>query len=317
MALAERSCTPLFGGATEWLNTGPLGPAELRGHVVLVDFWTLTCINWLRTAPHIRAWSRAYLNDGLIVAGVHTPEFSFERDVDRVRRATNRYAIDYPVAIDNGFAIWTAFDNHYWPAIYLVDGEGVIRDHHFGEGRNEQTERVIQRLLGIEREMTPVQATGVEADADWDNLRTPETYLGYQRSERFASPGGAVYGARSSYRFSERERLNRWSLDGDWTVGPENITLDRAGGSIAFTFHARDVHLVMSPGRRGPIPFRVLLDGQPPAGARGEDIDEQGNGVVEDGRLYQLIRVPGDVLERTVEITFLESGAEGYSFTFG
>lgn len=317
MALAERSQTPLLGGATEWLNTEPLGPIELRGHVVLVHFWTLTCINWLRTEPHLRSWSRAYRDDGLIVVGVHTPEFSFEHDARRVVGATERYSIEYPVAVDNDYLIWNAFDNHYWPATYLIDAEGVIRDHRFGEGGYERSERAIQQLLGLDREPAAVHATGVEADADWENLRSPETYLGYQRAERFASPGGAAHGLRRSYRHSERERLNRWSLNGEWTVGPENVTLDQAGGSIVFTFHARDVHLVMSSSSTDPIPFRVSLDGQAPAGAHGEDIDAQGNGVLGDGRLYQLVRVPGHVFERTVEITFLAAGPEAYSFTFG
>ena len=198
---------PSLGGATEWLNSEPLGPAELRGHVVLVDFWTLTCINWLRTEPYVRAWSQAYRDDGLVVIGVHTPEFSFEHEIDRVRQATKERGIDYPVAVDNDYAIWSAFDNHYWPALYFVDADGIIRDHHFGEGRYEQSERVIQRLLGVERELVSVEGLGVEAEADWDHLRTPETYLGYERSEHFASPGGAAFDERRAYELPERLRV--------------------------------------------------------------------------------------------------------------
>jgi thiol-disulfide isomerase/thioredoxin len=295
---------PSFEGATAWLNSEPLGPDELRGHVVLVDFWTLTCINWLRTEPYVRAWSQAYRDGGLVVIGVHTPEFSFEHEIDRVRLATKERDIDYPVAVDNDYAIWSAFDNHYWPALYLVDADGVIRDHHFGEGRYEQSEREIQRLLGVERQPVAVEGVGVEAEADWDHLRTPETYLGAGRSEHFASPG-------------EPLRLNHWALTGEWTVGRECVVLDRASGSITYRFHARDVHLVLSSGAGRSIPFRVLLDGQAPGVAHGLDVDEDGQGVLRDGRLYQLVRQEGGVRERTAEITFLEPGAEAYVFTFG
>ena len=241
---------PSLGGATAWLNSEPLGPAELRGQVVLVNFWTWTCINWLRQEPYVRAWSQAYRDDGLVVIGVHTPEFSFEHALDGVRRATQERAIDYPVAADNDYEVWSAFANRYWPALYFVDADGVIRDEHFGEGRYEQSERGIQRLLGVERELVSVEGVGVEAEADWDHLLTSETYLGNGRGERFAS--------------AERLPLNHWALRGEWTVGRENIVLDQAGGSIAFRFHARDAHLVLSPGARDPIPFRVLLDGDPP-----------------------------------------------------
>jgi thiol-disulfide isomerase/thioredoxin len=308
---------PPLGGATGWLNSEPLGPAELRGHVVLVNFWTLTCINWLRQEPYVRAWSRAYRDDGLIVIGVHTPEFSFEHDVDGVRRATAERAIDYPVAVDNDYEVWRAFSNHYWPALYFVDADGVIRDNHFGEGRYEQSERVIQRLLGAERELVPVEGLGVEAEADWDHLQTPETYLGHWRAERFASPHGAALDERRAYALPERLPPNHWALVGEWTIGRESVVLDRAGGSIAYRFHARDAHLVLSPGERGPIPFRVLLDGEPPGASHGVDVDEEGNGLLRDGRLYQLVREHGAVGERTLEITFLEPGAEAYSFTFG
>jgi thiol-disulfide isomerase/thioredoxin len=295
---------PSLGGATGWLNSEPLEPAELRDHVVLVNFWTLTCINWLRQEPYVRAWSQAYRDDGLIVIGVHTPEFSFEHDIDGVRRATKERAIDYPVAADNDYGVWDAFANQYWPALYFVDTEGIIRDQHFGEGRYEQSERVIQRLLGVERELVAVEGLGVEAQADWDHLRTPETYLGHGRGERPASPG-------------QRLDLNHWALAGEWTRGSENVVLDQAGGSIAYRFHARDAHLVLSPGAREPIPFSVLLDGQPPGPSHGVDVDEDGNGLLRDGRLYQLVREHDAVRERTLQVTFLDPGAQAYAFTFG
>jgi hypothetical protein len=282
-----------------------------------VDFWTLTCINWLRTEPYVRAWSQAYREDGLVVVGVHTPEFSFEHDIDRVRRATVERAIDYPVAVDNDYAVWNAFKNRYWPALYIVDADGVIRDHHFGEGRYEQSERTIQRLLGVERELVSVEGLGVEAEADWDHVFTPETYLGYDRSERFASPDGAPFLGRRAYVLPERLPLNYWALAGEWTIGRENAVLDGPGGSITYRFHARDAHLVLCARAREPIPFHVLLDGKPPGESHGVDVDEAGNGLLEDGRLYQLVRAHDAVHERTLEITFLEPGAEAYVFTFG
>jgi thiol-disulfide isomerase/thioredoxin len=308
---------PSLGGAAGWLNSAPLGPAELRGHVVLVDFWTLTCINWLRTEPYVRAWSRAYRDDGLVVIGVHTPEFSFEHEIDRVRKATKERGIDYPVAVDNDYELWTAFDNHYWPAVYFVDADGIIRDHHFGEGRYEQSERVIQRLLGVERELVSAVGLGVEAEADWSHLRTPETYLGHGRSEHFASPDGAAFDKRRAYQLPERLRINRWALAGEWTIGREHVVLDQAGGSIAYRFHARDAHLVLSSEGQEPIPFQVLLDGEAPGPSHGVDVDEDGNGLLWDGRLYQLVRQHDAVRERTLEITFLQPGAEAYVFTFG
>jgi thiol-disulfide isomerase/thioredoxin len=317
MPLFANTRMPSLGGATGWVNSEPLSPARLRGHVVLVDFWTLTCINWLRTEPYVRAWSRAYREDGLIVIGVHTPEFSFEHDIELVRRAVDVREIGYPVAADNDYAIWSAFANQYWPALYFVDAEGVIRDQHFGEGRYEQSERVIQRLLGVERELVSVAALGVEAEADWDNLRTPETYLGYERSERFASPDGAAFDERRAYELPDHLSLNHWALAGEWTIGRENLVLDHAGGSIAFRFHARDAHLVLSSGARAPIRFRVLLDGEAPGPSHGVDVDYDGNGVLRDGRLYQLVRQHDAVRERTLQITFLEPGAEAYVFTFG
>src|SRR3954454_12540848 len=296
MTVFERLRMPSLGGATEWLNTEPLGPPMLRGHVVLVDFWTLTCINWLRTQPYVRAWSQAYRDDGLVVIAVHTPEFSFEHEIDRVRQATMERGIDYPVAVDNDYAVWSAFDNHYWPALYFADADGVIRHQHFGEGRYEQSERVIQRLLGVERAPVSVEGLGVEAEADWTHLRTPETYLGYERGGQFA---------------------DQWALAGEWTIARERAVLDQAGGTIAYRFDARDAHVVLSRGAPDPIPFRVLLDGEAPGPSHGVDVDEHGNGLLADGRLYQLVRQPDAVGERTLQITFLEPGAEAYVFTFG
>jgi thiol-disulfide isomerase/thioredoxin len=312
----ERLHMPPFAGAAEWLGSEPLGPAELRGHVVLVNFWTLTCINWLRQQPYVRAWSRAYRDDGLVVIGVHTPEFSFEHEIARIRPAIKAREIDYPVAVDNHYTIWSAFNNHYWPALYFIDTEGVIREHHFGEGRYEQSERVIQRLLRVRRELVPVEGLGVEAAADWDHLQTPETYLGYGRSERFAPADGATLQA-NAYQLPDQLEVNHWALAGDWTIGRENVVLDQAGGSIALRFHARDAHLVLSAGAQAPIPFRVLLDGQAPGPSAGVDVDKDGTGVLQDGRLYQLIRQHDTAHEKTLEITFLEPGAEAYAFTFG
>jgi hypothetical protein len=308
---------PSLGGATGWLNSEPLGPAELGGRVVVVNFWTLTCINWLRQEPYVRAWSRAYRDDGLVVIGVHTPEFTFEHEIELVRQATKERAIDYPVALDNDYEVWSAFDNHYWPALYFVDRDGMIREQHFGEGRYEESERIIQRLLDVERELTPVEGLGVEAEADWDNLRTPETYLGYERSERFASREGAAVDERRAYELPESLGFNQWALAGEWTIGREKVVLDQAGGSIAFRFHARDAHLVLSPGDREPIPFRLLLDGEAPGPSHGVDVDEDGNGLLRNGRLYQLVREYDAVRERTLEITFLKPGAEAYVLTFG
>ena len=295
---------PSLSGATGWLNSEPLETDALRGRVVLVDFWTLTCINWLRTEPYIRAWSQAYRDDGLVVIGVHTPEFSFEREIDRIKRAIAVRAIDYPVAVDSDYGVWTAFANHYWPALYFVDKEGVIRDHHFGEGRYEESERSLQELLGVQRELVSVEGVGVEAEADWEHLFTPETYLGQDRSESYVSS-------------LDRLRLNTWTLAGEWAIGRENVTLERAGGSIAYRFSARDAHLVLSPATHDPIPFRVTLEGEAPGASHGEDVDADGNGVLGDGRLYQLVRQHGAVRERTLEVTFLEPRAEGYAFTFG
>ena len=295
---------PHLDGATEWLNSPPLTPAGLRGRVVLVQFWTFTCINWLRTLPYVRAWAEKYENDGLLVLGAHTPEFWFEQDLDNVRRAVKEMQIEYPVAVDNDYAIWDAFANRYWPALYFVDAEGAIRDHHFGEGRYEQSERVIQQLLAVDRELVSVDGRGAEAAADWENLDSPETYLGSQRADRRSEAAPASLA------------LNHWALSGDWTIQEQGVKLNDAEGSIAFRFRARDLHLVLRP-EDTPVRFRVSLDGEAPGASHGTDVDEQGNGVVSEPRLYQLIRQPGRIEGHTFEITFLEPGIEAYVFTFG
>jgi hypothetical protein len=307
MTLSGTVHMPSLDGATAWLNSEPLASSALRGSVVLVNFWTLTCINWLRQEPYVRAWSQAYRDDGLVVIGAHTPEFAFEHDVDLVRRAIGDREIDYPVAVDSDYAIWDAFANRYWPALYFVDRDGVIRDQHFGEGRYGQSERVIQELLGVERAPVSVEGMGVEAQADWEHLRTPETYLGHARGERLVSAD----------EVPDPLELNHWALAGAWTIGRESVVADQAGASIAFRFHARDVHLVMAAGARERIAFRVLVDGEAPGASHGVDVDADGNGVLREGRLYQLVRAADTVRQRTLQITFLEPGAQAYAFTFG
>jgi thiol-disulfide isomerase/thioredoxin len=308
---------PGFGGATTWLNSEPLDPEKLRGHVVLVDFWTLTCINWLRTEPYVRAWWQAYRQDGLVVIGVHTPEFAFEHDVALIRRALTDREIDYPVVVDNDYAVWTSFANHYWPALYFADKDGVIRDEYFGEGRYEESESVVQRLLGIRRNPLSVNGVGVEAEADWANLRSPEAYVGYERTAHFASPGGAVPDRTTTYRHPPELWLNAWSLAGDWSMESGRVVSQQPGAAIAFRFHARDAHLVLSHEASGSIPFRVTLDGHPPGAAHGVDVDNDGRGHLEGGRMYQLIRQQIGIAVRTLEITFDGSGAGAYVFTFG
>jgi thiol-disulfide isomerase/thioredoxin len=311
-------------GATGWLNSPPLTAADLRGRVVLVNFWTLTCINWLRTLPWLRAWAGKYEQHGLVLLGVHTPEFDVEHDLDNVRQAVEELGVDYPVVVDNDYAIWTAFDNHYWPALYFVDAEGKIRHHRFGEGGYEQSEMILQQLLvdagaaDVGDDLVSVEADGPEVAADWDNLWSPENYLGSERSENFASPNGAVLGRRHVYDTPPTLRLNHWALAGDWTVKRQPVVLNEAEGRIAYRFHARDLHLVMGPAaRETPVRFRVLLDGASPGAAHGTDVDDQGNGTVTEPRLYQLIRQPGPISDRTFEITFLDPGVQAYAFTFG
>jgi hypothetical protein len=293
-----------FEGAAGWLNSPPLTPEELRGRVVLVDFWTYTCINWLRTAAFVRAWTDRYADDGLVVVGVHTPEFPFERDVENVRRAVEAMDVRYPVALDPNYAVWEAFANRYWPAAYIADREGRIRHHQFGEGGYGEQERVIQGLLGVDGDLVSVEPAGFEAQADWEDLRSPETYLGSQQGTSQAPPGDLT--------------LNEWSLEGDWRVEPRAAVLAKGDGRLSFRFHARDVHLVMGPREPGAeVPFRVLVDGEAPADAHGLDVGEDGLGTLSEQRLHQLIRQPGRIEDRTLELDFPEAGVEAYCFTFG
>jgi thiol-disulfide isomerase/thioredoxin len=315
---------PSFSGATGWLNSEPLTAAGLRGKVVLVDFWTYTCINWLRTLPYVRAWGEKYKDQGLVVIGVHSPEFGFEKDADNVRRAAKDMRVDFPIAVDSDHALWRAFGNQYWPALYFVDAQGRIRHHYFGEGEYERSEMIIRQLLaeagsgGFGRELVSVDARGTEAAADWSSLKSPENYLGYARTDNFASPGGALSAKRRVYASPARLTLNHWALSGDWTMQPQAIALNKANGRIAYRFHARDLHLVMGPAARGsPVRFRVLIDGQPPGAAHGTDVDDQGNGTATEQRLYQLIRQPKPIADRQLEIEFLDPGVEAFAFTFG
>ena len=314
---------PSFDGATGWLNSPPLTPAGLRGKVVLVNFCTYTCVNWLRQLPYVRAWAAKYSAPGLVVVGVHTPEFGFEHNLDNIRRALQGLQVGYPVAIDNDYAVWSAFDNNYWPALYFADAEGQIRHHNFGEGEYQQSEMVIQQLLADagadvqDHGLVSVDARGVEAPADWAALGSAENYTGYERTEGFASPGGVRPGQPHTYTVPAELRLNHWALSGHWTMEEQATRSSEADGQIAYRFHARDLNLVMGPAGRTSVRFRVLLDGQPPGAAHGADVDEQGHGTVVEQRLYQLIRQPDRITERTVEITFPDPGAETYSFTFG
>jgi thiol-disulfide isomerase/thioredoxin len=315
---------PPLDGATEWVNSPPLTAADLRGQVVLVNFWTYTCINWLRTLAYLRAWAEKYKDQGLLVIGVHTPEFDFEHDRDNVRRAVKDLRVDYQVAIDSDYAIWNAFNNHYWPAFYFVDAQGQIRHHRFGEGEYEMSEMILQQLLteagsrGIGQDLVAVDARGVEAAADWASLRSPENYLGAERTQNFALFPGPVLGMPRGYAAPPRLALNHWALTGAWTVRAQDTVLHQAGGRILYRFHARDLHLVMAPAApETPVRFQVRIDGQPPGAAHGTDVDDQGNGTLTQPRLYQLVRQPGPVTERTFEITFLDPGVHAYAFTFG
>jgi thiol-disulfide isomerase/thioredoxin len=315
---------PSLGGATAWLNSQPLTASGLRGKVVLIDFWTYSCINWRRQLPYVRAWSQKYKDHGLIVVGVHTPEFGFEKEVDNVRRATKAISIDYPIAMDSDYTIWNAFGNEYWPALYFVDAQGHIRHHVFGEGEYQQSEAVIQQLLteagasGFKREPVIVNGRGAEADADWADLGSAENYVGYERTENFASPGGVARDKPGIYTVPPKLDLNHWALSGDWTMGQQAVGMNKAGGRIAYRFHARDLHLVMGPAAPGKtIRFRVLIDGHAPGPAHGVDVDDQGNGTLDGPRMYQLIRQSKPVSNRQFEIEFLDSGVEVFSFTFG
>ncbi len=320
---AEGNMPPLDGAST-WLNTEPLTTAGLRGRVVLVQFWTYTCINWLRTLPYVRAWADRYQATGLVVLGVHTPEFSFEHELENVRRAAKDMRVDYPIAVDNDYAVWDAFGNHYWPALYFVDAGGRIRHHHFGEGAYAESERILQQLLSeagskdLTPELSAIDPRGAEVAADWDDLGSAESYLGYARTDNFASDGGVRRSGPQMYAIPERLRRNQWALAGEWQFEPEGVVLVGNSGRLAYQFHARDLHLVMGPTTpEAPVRFRVLIDGLPPRAAHGFDVDEQGNGLLAGQRLYQLIRQPLPVSERRFEIEFLDPGAAAYVFTFG
>jgi len=314
---------PSLEGATGWINSPPVTPGSLRGKVVLVNFWTYTCINWLRQLPYVRAWAEKYGRHGLVVVGVHTPEFAFEHDPDNVRRAVKDARIEYPVATDNDYEVWGAFANHFWPALYSADAQGRIRHHHFGEGEYQQLEMVLQQLLreagsDVDRALVSPDPRWIEAAADWASLRTAETYTGYQRAEGFASPGGMRPYRSQVYGVPDRLPLNQWALSGEWTAEDQAVTTATPGAQVAYRFRARDLHLVSGPAVPGnSVRYRVLLDGQPPGPAHGADVDDQGNGTLVDQRLHQLIRQPAPVTDRTFEITFLDPGAEVYSFTFG
>jgi thiol-disulfide isomerase/thioredoxin len=314
---------PSLEGATEWINSPPLTAANLRGKVALFDFCTYTCINWIRTLPYIRAWAEAYRDRGLVMIGVHTPEFSFEKDLENVHEALKQMRVTYPVAVDSDHAIWEAFANQYWPALYFVDAEGRIRHHQFGEGEYDRSEIVIQQLLAeagaeVGDELVSVDPQGAEVAADWDSLGSPENYLGYRRTDSFASPGGLTPSEARVYEIPDRLRRNHWALSGDWTATPEAVVLNEPKGRIAHRFDARDVHLVMGPPARGSsVPFRVSIDGGPPGADAGSDVAADGAGELDQQRMYQLIRQHGPITDRLFEIEFLEPGAEGFAFTFG
>jgi thiol-disulfide isomerase/thioredoxin len=314
---------PSLGGATGWVGSSPLTVGELRGRVVLVNFWTYTCINWLRQLPYVRAWAHKYAGAGLVVLGVHTPEFSFEHDLDNVRRAVKDTRIDYPVGLDNDYQVWRAFDNYFWPALYFADGQGRIRHHHFGEGEYQRSEMVLQQLLteaGADpgTDLVLPRADGIEAGADWAHLRTPENYTGWARTEGFASPGGMRPGRPNVYAVPERLGLNQWALSGEWTAQEEFSRAEAAGAQIIYRFQARDVHLVMAPPAPGTsVRYRIRLDEQPPGPAHGQDVDGAGQAILTQPRLHQLIRQPGPITGRTLDITFLDPGARIYAFTFG
>jgi thiol-disulfide isomerase/thioredoxin len=314
---------PSLAGAAEWLNSKPLTAEGLKGKVVLVDFWTYSCINCLRAIPYVRAWAEKYRDHGLVVIGVHAPEFAFERNVDNVKKAISTLGIGYPVAIDNEYKIWRAFENEYWPAHYFIDAKGQIRHHHFGEGEYEESERVIQRLLADDGDgnvpagLVAVNASGVEAASAKADGQSPETYLGYNRIDNFVSPGGVVQDTGHVYA-AGTPKLNDWSLVGNWTIGGERAQLNEKDGSIVYRFHARDLHLVLGPSADGsPVRFRITIDGAAPGAAHGVDVDAEGQGAVTAQRLYQLVRDPSAITDRTFEIRFLDPGVQAYAFTFG
>ncbi len=326
MDLPVEGDMPSLSGATGWLNSQPLTPDGLRGKIVLVDFWTYSCINSIRQLPYLRAWARKYQDQGLVVIGVHSPEFAFEKNLDNVRQAVTDLGVGSPIAtaIDSNHGIWQAFNNEYWPAIYIVDAHGRIRHHVFGEGEYEQTERVIQQLLAdagahkVDQTLVSGDGRGIEAAPDLADLKSPETYVGSERAENFASKGGSLFSSHDVYSAPEPLSLNHWALVGEWTIEKHSAVMNKAGGRIVYRFHSRDLHLVMGPREKGtPVKFRVLIDGKPPGDAHGVDVDEQGNGTVSEQRLYQLIRQPGPVVDREFQIEFLDPGAEAFVFTFG
>jgi thiol-disulfide isomerase/thioredoxin len=320
-ALANEGALPSLSGATGWINSPPLAPAGLLGKVVLVDFWTYTCANWTRTLPYIRAFAEKYRDQGLVVIGAHTPEFPFEKDVENIRWAAKEMNVTYPIAVDSDYGIWHAFDNNFWPAVYIADANGRIRYHHFGEAAYDEQERVIKRLLresgkNIDDELVKVNPRGLEVAADYGTLRSQETYLGYERGDAFA--GDAVQDAARDYTVPAKLGLNQWALAGNWTVKARPVVLNKPNGKLAFRFHARDVNLIMCPPTQGQsVPFRVRLDGKPPEASHGEDTDSQGNGTVMHQRCYQLIRLQDRITDRTFDIEFAQPGVEVYDFTFG
>ncbi len=314
---------PPLDGAVQWLNSPPLTAAGLKGKVVLVDFWTYSCINCLRAIPYVEAWAQKYKDQGLVVIGVHAPEFAFEKNVDNVKKAIADLGITYPVAIDNNYAIWRAFDNEYWPAHYFIDAQGQVRHHHFGEGDYDQSERVIQQLLAeagrtnVSNDIVDVKATGAEAASNEADVQSPETYVGYLRAQNFVDDAGTVNDTSHDY-VAATPKLNEWGLAGNWTVGPQEATSDSADSRLYYRFHARDLHLVLGPSADGkPVRFQITVDGKPPADSHGVDTDANGNGVVTGQRLYQLVRASGPVSDHTFEIKFLDPGAQAYAFTFG
>ena len=315
---------PSLEGATGWINTKPLTTADLRGKVVLVEFWTYTCINWRRTLPYVRAWAERYRDAGLVVLAVSTPEFSFEKDIENVRMAAKSMQMEFPIAIDNNYGVWRAFNNEYWPAMYFIDAKGEIRDHQFGEGNYERSEKIIQQLLAeagaknIPGGISPVKPEGAEVAADLSTLKSGETYVGYGRADNFSSPGGAVDDKPHTYVLPRGLELNQWALSGSWALGEEAARSNAAGSRIVFKFHARDVNLILGPVRHDvPVRFRVTIDGMPPGVAHGVDVDASGNGVIGDQRMYQLVRQDGVIADREISIEFPDAGAEVFDFTFG
>ncbi|MES2262499.1 MAG: redoxin family protein [Pseudomonadota bacterium] len=323
-ALPVEGTLPPLSGAVKWLNSPPLDAAALKGKVVLIDFWTYSCINCLRTLPYVKAWAEKYKDQGLVVIGVHAPEFAFERDLGNVAAAVRDLGVTYPVAIDNDYKIWRAMNNQYWPAHYFIDAQGRVRHHHFGEGQYAESEQVIQQLLAeaghhnVATGIVKADARGVQQAGDGNDVASPETYLGYERAQNFVSAGGLLADQAAAYAAPQKPALNQWGLGGQWRADREHVTLERAKGNIVYRFHARDVHLVLGPGADGkPVRFRVTLDGAAPGKDSGVDVAPDGSGRVTGQRLYQLVRQSGPVLDRSFSIEFLDPGVQAYAFTFG